>query len=141
MGGKGARKTARTPRDRVLRYIGLIVGIFIGWLIGWLIGARISGEGSVDEWGPLAIIFAAGFGGIFWIIAPYVTVGFVNWLRRKFAAVPAIDIVAAGVGLVVGGILSSLLALPTSLLPDPFGQYLPFKPERAAWRLRLSKRK
>src|SRR5690606_18922111 len=44
---------------------------------------------------------------------------------RKFSQIPAIDIVAAGIGLVIGGVVSSLLALPASLLPNPYGQWVP----------------
>lgn len=113
---------AVSPRDRVTRYIGLL----IGGVLGWQIGARVGDVDGREHWGLYALMFAALFGGLAFIIAPYVSVRFFRWLRRKFATVPAIDIVAAGVGLVVGGVLSSLLAFPTSLLPSPFGQTIPF---------------
>lgn len=116
------RKVARSSRDRVTRYIGL----FIGLVVGWQVGSRLADAGDETSWNILAIVFAAGFGGVFFIIAPYVTVRFFRWMRRRFASIPAIDIVAAGVGLVVGGVLSSLLALPSSLLPNPYGQVIPF---------------
>lgn len=122
MNGNEGRQIRRSPRDRVIRYAGLFVGLFIGWQIGvW-----VSGGGSARDWGPAALVIGACLGGVLFILAPYLTVGTIRWLRRKFAAVPAIDIVAAGLGLVAGGILASLLALPTSLLPNPFGQILPF---------------
>ena len=95
-------------------------------MIGWQLGARIGHANDSDNWGMYAGLFAALLGGLAFIIAPYVSVRFFRWLRRKFATVPAIDIVAAGVGLVIGGVLSSLLAFPTSLLPNPFGQTVPF---------------
>ncbi|MFW6074649.1 MAG: PIN/TRAM domain-containing protein [Chloroflexota bacterium] len=117
-----SRSTARSPRDRVIRYIGLALGGFIGWQFGvWL-----TQSGEPQEWGPVALLFGAVIGGIFFIIAPYVVSGTIVRLRRKFATMPAIDIVAAGFGLIAGGILASLLALPASMLPDPFGQTLPF---------------
>ena len=109
-------------RDRVTRYIGLLIGL----VIGWQVGARLADASDREYWGLYALMFGALFGGLAFIIAPYVTVKFFRWLRRKFATIPAIDIVAAGVGLVLGGVLSSLLAFPTSLLPNPFGQTVPF---------------
>ena len=81
---------------------------------------------SPTNGGCTRLIFALILGGIGFIIAPYITVRFAHWLRRKIAAVPPIDVVAAGIGLVVGGVLSSLLAFPASLLPDPLGQIVPF---------------
>lgn len=115
-------KVARGSRDRITRYIGLVVGAAFGWEIG----SRIADAGADQPRWLIELMFAAGFGGIAFIIAPYVSVRFFRWLRRRFAAIPAIDIVAAGVGLVLGGVLSSLLAFPSSLLPNPFGQVLPF---------------
>ena len=40
--------------------------------------------------------------------------------------VSAQDLLAGVVGLVIGLIFSALLALPLSLLPAPFGSFLPF---------------
>lgn len=116
------RRVARSPLDRALRYL----GFFLGAIVGWQVGARVGDRSQPDQWGLYALAFALILGGICFIIAPYVTVRLVRWLRAKIAAIPPIDIVAAGIGLVVGGVLSSLLALPTSLLPDPFGQIVPF---------------
>ena len=116
------RKVARSSRARLLRYVGLLVGAFVGWQVG----ARFGSGSTSNEWGPTAFLFGALFAGIFFILTPYLVVGTANRLRRKFSTVPAIDIVAAGIGLVVGGIVSSLLALPLSLLPNPYGQVLPF---------------
>lgn len=116
------RSIARSPRDRALRYAGLVLGMLIGWQVGRRIGDSLN---DVNEY-LMAIVGAAILAGVFFIIAPYVTIFFFTWLRRKLMAIPAIDIVAAGIGLIIGGVLSSLLALPAALLPDPFGQIMPF---------------
>ncbi len=117
-----SRQIARSTSARLLRYFGLLVGAFIGWQLG----ARFAGGEDANAWGPMALFGAAVGGGVFFISAPYLVLATVGGLRRKFSSVPAIDIVAAGIGLVVGGIVSSLLAFPVSLLPDPYGQVLPF---------------
>ncbi|CAN5610416.1 PIN/TRAM domain-containing protein [soil metagenome] len=122
MSDENRRHVARYSRARIMRYLGLLVGAFIGWQIG----ARIAGGSSSNEWGPAAFLFGAVIGGILFILAPYLILGTISRLRRKFSTVPAIDIVAAGVGLVVGGMVSSLLAFPVSVLPNPYGQILPF---------------
>lgn len=115
-------QVARSQRDRVLRYIGLAVGCFLGWQFG----VAIAGGGDANDWGPLALLFGSLFGGLLFIASPYIILGSIRRLRLWFAAMPAIDIVAGGVGLIAGGILSALLAFPASLLPSPMGQLLPF---------------
>lgn len=122
MSSEKSRQVARSTSARILRYVGLIVGTFIGWQIG----ARVAGGSDSTDWGPIALFSAAIGGGMLFIITPYVVLATFNGLRRRFSSVPAIDIVAAGIGLVIGGIVSSLLALPVSLLPNPYGQILPF---------------
>ena len=116
------RRIARSPLDRALRYVGLALGALIGWQIGSEIG-KAQDDGNSIVYGLLGACFA---GALLFIIAPYVTVGLFRWLRTKLLAIPAIDIVAAGIGLIIGGVLSSLLALPSALLPEPLGQIMPF---------------
>jgi uncharacterized protein YacL len=104
-----------------LRYAGLVLGLILGWQIGDRIGDASGGDEVV-----YSLFAAALLGGVLFIVTPYITIRFFSWLRRKLATIPAIDVVAAGIGLIVGGVLSSLLALPAALLPDPFGQIMPF---------------
>ena len=122
MDDKPRRQVARTPLDHLLRYIGLLLGL----IVGWQIGARIGNADDPAAWGLYALLGATLFGGIGFVIAPYVTVRFARWLRHKLSQLAAVDVVAAGIGLVVGGVLASLFALPAALLPDPFGQVMPF---------------
>jgi uncharacterized protein YacL len=116
------REVARSPLDRVLRYIGLVLGA----IVGWVVGSSLSDSYDQGNRRIYALFFAMMIGGIGFVIAPYITIRLVRWLRTKLTQLAAVDVVAAGIGLVVGGVLSSLLALPTSLLPDPFGEVMPF---------------
>lgn len=113
---------ANSTLGRILRYLGLIVGI----IVGWNLGARLRPEDPLADYHGLPILFAASIGAIFFLSAPYITLGVFTWLRREIRGLPAIDLVATGMGLLVGGLLSALLAWPISLLPRPFGQVLPF---------------
>ncbi len=122
VGDDNTRKTARASRNRILRYIGL----FTGLIVGGLIGSSLAGSLATRPWWAVTVVLSATVGGLLFVIAPYIIVGGFRWLRQSFADVPAIDIVAAGIGLIAGGILASLLAFPTSLLPNPAGQILPF---------------
>jgi uncharacterized protein YacL len=116
------RQVARSSSARLLRYVGLLVGL----ILGWQIGARIARSSDSIDLAPVALLFAAIGGGLLFIATPYLILASVDRLRRHFSSIPAIDIMAAGIGLIVGGVVSSLLAFPVSLLPDPYGQVLPF---------------
>jgi uncharacterized protein YacL len=113
---------ARSPLARALRYVGLVLGLIIGWPIGFAVGqARDTGSDVL-----YGLLLSAICGGILFVIAPYVTIGFFTWLKRRIQSIAASDVVAAGIGLIIGGLLSTLLALPAALLPDPVGQVMPF---------------
>lgn len=113
---------ANSTLGRVLRYVGLIVGI----VVGWQIGQRFRPETPFSDYYGFPVLLAAALGALLFLAAPYVTLGFFGWLRREFRGLPAIDLAATGLGLLVGGLISSLLAWPISLLPHPWGQVLPF---------------
>ena len=75
---------------------------------------------------PTAIGWVAGIAAIAAIIAfiitPYITVVPYRWMRDTSAS----DLIAAVIGLTVGLIISSLLAIPLSNLPTNLGHILPF---------------
>ena len=90
--------------------IGVVIGLFfldrtsLPTAIGWVIG--------------IAAIAAV----IAFIITPYITVVPYRWMRDTSAS----DLIAAVIGLTVGLIISSLLAIPLSNLPTNLGHILPF---------------
>ena len=59
-------------------------------------------------------------------ITPSLTIVPIRWISNRLRTVAIEDLVATGLGLLVGLILSALLALPFSTLPAPLGQLLPF---------------
>ena len=117
-----SRSVARQPRDRALRYAGFVLGAVLGWALGAWIASLRDGRDEL----AVGMFCAATFAGVGFILAPYVTVGAYRRLRHGIATVPAIDVVAVGIGLIVGGLMATLLALPLSQLPNPLGQILPF---------------
>ncbi|MDI3338903.1 MAG: twitching motility protein PilT [Sphaerobacter sp.] len=119
---RGRAQRANSTPGRILRYLGLLLGI----VVGWQLGTRLRPEGPVADYYGMPVLFAAAVGAILFLAAPYITLGFFAWLRREIRGLPAIDLAAAGLGLLVGGLLSSLLAWPISLLPRPWGEVLPF---------------
>lgn len=103
-----------------LRFFGLIAGGIVGWQVGAYLSAP---QGSPDL---LLIVALATIGAALGAVAaPFVTLYPVRWARRQIDARSALDLLAAGVGLMIGLLLAALLALPLALLPPPFSQFLP----------------
>lgn len=67
-----------------------------------------------------AVGFALGV-----LLTPYVTTRPFRWVVEVARRLPASDLVAALVGLLLGLLASALLAIPLSMLPSYFGQILP----------------
>ncbi len=120
------RPLTRDPRtntglSRALRYGGLIVGIIGGWEIGSYLQPNAS---STDVQG-YPLLFAAVMGALLFLAAPYLTLGLFRWLHSEIRRLSALDLVAVAVGLLVGGVVSALIAWPLSLLPRYYGDLLP----------------
>ena len=70
----------------------------------------------------------AGLFGLFLglLVAPYLTVRPVSWIANRARRIPAQELVAATLGLLIALILSALVAIPLSMLPSILGQVMPF---------------
>jgi uncharacterized protein YacL len=76
----------------------------------------------VGVYGIIALLAAI----IALLITPYISVIPYHWLRDQIRGAAASDLVTAVIGLFVGLILSVLLGIPLSYLPDSLGRILPF---------------
>jgi len=114
--------------DFIFRLIGMVVFAVIGVAWGLSLGNVANtnpGPGTFSpEWYALTFGLVGALAGI--ILTPYLTTRPVRSLRGLFSRVSAQNLFAALIGLVVGLIIAALLAYPLSLLPQPFGSYLPF---------------
>jgi uncharacterized protein YacL len=106
--------------DFFFRIVGMIVlsiaGLFLGIWLGDLAG------GAPDRW---ASVFASLGALTGLIIAPFLTVRPARSVRRVLMTMSVTTLSAGTIGLVVGLIIGALASLPLSLLPSPFGQFLP----------------
>jgi len=107
--------------DLLFRFLGLIVFALIGWQIGALVGSGT--EADFYRYGIIFSVLGASFG---LLLTPYFTAVPFRAVRRLIKRIPARDLMAAVIGLVIGLIVSALLSFPLSMLPQPFGQVLPF---------------
>jgi uncharacterized protein YacL len=112
----------------IVRLIGLVVFGIIGIFLGEPLGILIQ---EIWPTSPLTIIIyqiittlLIGFLGF--LISPWISIKPISAIRKSLSKVSAQTLVFGLIGLIVGLILSALLAYPISLLPDPLGSILPF---------------
>ena len=108
--------------DFIVRIIGMVVfGVaFTYW--GASFGTA-SGQSSVAL-NAISMGLLGCLTGL--ILTPYITTRPARSMRALFARIAAQTLVAGMIGLIVGLVISALLAFPLSLLPTPFGEILPF---------------
>lgn len=100
-----------------------IVGMFVFAVIGWRIGDALGGSGDALRYIIVLTLAGAALG---LIITPWLTIRPYIWARRMIRQVPAQQLLAATIGLLIGLIIAALSAFPLSFLPHPFGAVLPF---------------
>lgn len=107
-------------------------GDFLSRLLGMIVFASLMGWGGAAlsrPFGGSVLAYTTIFGLVGALagltVTPYITIIPFRRVRRAVQRVPVHEIIAIMVGLVVGLIVGALAALPLSLLPDPFGQFLP----------------
>jgi uncharacterized protein YacL len=112
----------------ISRIIGFILigatGFFIGEPVGHLIQrVWVESPQNILFYQILSTFIFAVFG---FIIAPWISIKPISALRKQLSNLSAQTLVFGILGLIVGLVLSALLAYPISLLPPPFGSILPF---------------
>lgn len=101
-----------------------LVGMFVFAALGWRIGDALAGN-SGDAIRYIIVLALAG-AALGLIITPWLTIRPYAWARRTIRQVPAQQLFAATIGLMIGLIIAALSAFPLSFLPPPFGSILPF---------------
>jgi uncharacterized protein YacL len=107
-----------------IEFIFRILGMFLFAFLGWRIGDALSTETPSDVRYILVLTLAGAALGL--LVTPWVTLRPYAWFRRKIRQVPASQLVAATLGLIIGLIIAALTAFPLSLLPEPWRNVLPF---------------
>jgi uncharacterized protein YacL len=107
--------------ELIVRFLGMILLGVAGWRLGLYLADRLSLHPFVHFWVP--VVVGAALGGL---IAPWVTIRPIRYLRRKIQTLPVQELLAAIIGLVVGLFIAALLSPVLAHLPSPLGQILPF---------------
>ena len=107
--------------ELIVRLVGMVV-MSIG---GGILGINLSNSlgQSAELWGSVFALVGA-LAGL--ITTPFLTTRPLKRFRTTVAQISVQRMLSGVLGLVVGLIIAALVAYPLSLLPDPFGQILPF---------------
>lgn len=105
----------------ILRIIGMIVLAVFGGYVGEMLSGWNSQQREVNI---LLVALVGALAGL--ILTPYFTTRPARALRSILGRIAAETLFAGMVGLIVGMLIAALLSFPLSLLPNPFGQILPF---------------
>ncbi len=100
-----------------------LVGMGLFAVLGWQIGTAIDNTPDQIRYVLLLALAGAALGAT---TAPYLTLAPFNWARRRLKILPAVDLIAGGVGLMAGLIVAALLTLPLARLPGILGAFFPF---------------
>ncbi len=104
----------------LLRLIGMVVFSALGWRIGDALGA-----GAENQIRYVIVLALAG-AALGLLITPWVTIRPYLWARKTIRQIPAQQLLAATIGLIIGLIIAALTSFPLSLLPEPWRSVLPF---------------
>ena len=108
--------------DFTARIIGMVVIGIAATYWGASLGASIP-DGSAT-WYATVLGLVGALVGL--ILTPYLTTRPARAARAMFRRIEATTLLAGLMGLVVGLLISALLAFPMSLLPSPLGEVFPF---------------
>ena len=114
--------------DFIARLVGMVVFAILGTYWGTQIGAMATANDVIPTVPIAQYSFTIGLVGALFglILTPYFTTRPVRSLRALLGRVSAQTLTAALIGLIAGLLIAALLAFPLSLLPQPFGDILPF---------------
>jgi len=112
----------------IIRLIGMIVFTTIGVAWGTSLGraANVNPSPNTMSVEQFAIIIGlvGALAGI--ILTPFITTRPIRAIRALLTRISAQALFSSLAGLVVGLLIAALLSFPISLLPNPFGEVLPF---------------
>ncbi len=100
----------------ILRILGMIVFASLGWKTGEILSADL-------RYIAVFVLTGAALG---LLVTPWITVRPYKLMRRTIRQLPAQQLLAITLGLLVGLVIAALAAFPLSFLPTPLGSVLPF---------------
>jgi uncharacterized protein YacL len=104
-----------------------LFGMILLGAAGWRLGQYLAGILPPDSYFRYSMVVLTLAGAVLGaLVAPWVTIKPIRYVRRKIQELPAKELFAIIVGLIVGLIVAALLSPVLANLPSPFGDVLPF---------------
>ena len=107
--------------ELVMRLLGMVV---LG-AVGWQLGRFLAADSAAEHYLRYVVISTLAGAVLGALIAPWVTIKPIRYLRRKIHQLPAQELFAVIVGLVLGLLVAALLSPILSNLPSPLGEIMP----------------
>lgn len=104
----------------LLRLIGMFAFATLGWKIGDALGA------GADNSIRYILVLALAGAALGLLVTPWITIRPYIWARKTIRQIPAQQLLAATIGLIIGLIIAALTSFPLSLLPEPWHSVFPF---------------
>lgn len=108
-----------------LRLVVMLLAAFLGWEMGVVAATWVSPSHPVLAKGYYQLVLTSAGAVLGYLVAPYITIVPYRAMRTWLRQTPIRDLLMGAVGLVIGLVISALLALPLSLLPGVLGKVLP----------------
>lgn len=110
----------------ILELIVRLLGMILLGVAGWQLGEYLAGTAPPEYYLRYVVVLMLAGVALGGLLAPYVTVKPIQLIRRRIRQLPAQELFAIIVGLIMGLIVAALMSPVLANLPSPFGDFLPF---------------
>jgi uncharacterized protein YacL len=110
----------------VIELIARFLGMIILGTAGWKFGEYLAGTAEPQYYLRYVVVLMLAGVALGGLATPWVTIKPIQYIRRRIRQLPAQELFAVIVGLILGLIVAALLSPVLANLPSPFGEIMPF---------------
>jgi len=108
--------------ELIVRLLGMVV---LG-VVGWKLGEYLAGSSAPEYYLRYVVVLMLAGIALGGLATPWLIIRPLRFIRRRIRQVPAQELFAFIVGLILGLIVAALLSPVLANLPSPFGEIMPF---------------
>jgi uncharacterized protein YacL len=109
----------------ILELVVRLLGMILLGAAGWQLGEYLAGSAPPEYYIRYVVVLMLAGVALGGLLAPYVTIRPIQFIRREIHRLPAQQLFAIILGLVMGLLVAALLSPVLANLPSPFGEFLP----------------